>query len=267
MAMTPGWYPDPFSSQGYVRWWDGERWGASVLLPEGTPPPVPGQPVALPPPGQAPAAAPAAPAPPAPPPSSYPPPQGWAPPTAPPYRAPVGQYGAPVGQQAPYEIASYAQRAGARIIDWLLEGIVLVPVTFWLLWPALTRLIDAMPADGTIPPDLLQQWVDDVAPTRVALVIVTLLVTFLYEVPQHALYGRTIGKRITGIRVRPRDVDSPRLTWGTSAVRWAVESGAGAIIGGLWSIVDYLWPLWDNAYAQTIHDKVAKTTAVPHREV
>jgi uncharacterized RDD family membrane protein YckC len=268
MAMTPGWYPDPFSSQGYVRWWDGERWGASVLLPEGTPPPVPGQPVALPPPGQAPAAQ-AAPAPSsAPPPAgSYPPPQGWAPPPAPPYGAPAGQYGAPRGQEAPYEIASYGARAGARIIDWVLEGLLLVPISLWLLWPALTRLLDAMPADGSLPPEVLQQWLTDVTAVSIALTAATLVVTFLYEVPQHALYGRTIGKRLLGIRVRPRDVDSPRLTWGTASVRWAVESGATAIIGGLWSIVDYLWPLWDKPYLQTIHDKAAKTTVVPRRRL
>ena len=42
MAMAPGWYQDPFSTTGYVRWWDGERWGASTALPEGTPPVPPG---------------------------------------------------------------------------------------------------------------------------------------------------------------------------------------------------------------------------------
>ncbi|MGE0819617.1 MAG: RDD family protein [Candidatus Nanopelagicales bacterium] len=264
MAMTPGWYPDPFSSAGYVRWWDGAKWGASVLLPEGTPPPAPGQPVALPPPGQAPAASAASAAPPAQvPPPGYPS-QGWAPPTAPPYSAPVaGRYGAPAGQAAPYEIASYGSRAAARIVDWIIEGVVIVPVSLWLLWPALTRFFEGIPADGTLPPDVLQQWVADVTGVSLLLTLVTLVVTFVYEVPQYVLYGRTVGKRLLGIRVRPRDIDSPTLTWGTSIIRWAVESGGAALVGGVFSIVDYLWPLWDKPWRQTIHDKAAKTTVVP----
>lgn len=264
MAMTPGWYPDPFSSAGYVRWWDGERWGASVLLPEGTPPPAPGQPVALPPPGQAPAA-PAAPsyAPPVGQPPNYPPTQGWAPPPAPPYAPPAARYGAPADPQAPYEIASYGSRAVARIVDWVIEGLVLVPLSLWLLWPALTRFIDAVPADGSLPPDVLQQWITDVTAVSLMLTLATLVVTFLYEVPQYVLYGRTLGKRMTGIRVRPRDTDSPTLTWGTSIIRWAVESGGAALVGGLFSLIDYLWPVWDKPLRQTIHDKAAKTTVVP----
>jgi uncharacterized RDD family membrane protein YckC len=30
MSLAPGWYPDPFSAGDYVRWWDGQRWGASA---------------------------------------------------------------------------------------------------------------------------------------------------------------------------------------------------------------------------------------------
>ena len=268
MAMTPGWYPDPFSSAGYVRWWDGARWGASVLLPEGTPPPVPGQPVALPPPGSTPLAAPsvqAAPPAPVPPPGGYPPPPaGWAPPPAPPYGAPApGRYGAPA--EAPYEIAQYGSRVVARIIDSVIEGIVLVPVSIWLLWPAITRFIDALPADGTLPPDVMQQWITDVTGASIWLTALTLVVTFVYEVPQNVRWGRTLGKRAVGIRVRPRDVDSVGLTWGTASIRWAVEAGGAALVGGIFTLIDYLWPLWDKPWRQTIHDKAAKTTVVPHR--
>jgi uncharacterized RDD family membrane protein YckC len=268
MAMTPGWYPDPFSSAGYVRWWDGERWGASVLLPEGTPPPVPGEPVDLPPPGSAPHPQASKYAPPAGSSAGYPPPPaGGAPPQAPPFGAPyAGGYGAPAASaQAPYELASYGSRVAARIIDTLIVTVVLIPFYVWLLWPALQRFMDSLPEDGTLPDSALQQWITDVTGLSLLLTLISLVVTFLYEVPQNVRWGMTLGKRLLGIRIRLRDQDGDGLAWGTATIRWGVEGFGAALIGGLFTLIDYLWPLWDKPWRQTLHDKVARTTVVPRR--
>lgn len=270
MAMLPGWYPDPFSSTGYVRWWDGERWGASVLLPEGTPPTVPGQPVALPPPGSAPQPTTTPPSyvPPAGTSADFPPPpQGWAPPPPPPYgpRYPGG-YGAPLaGAVAPYELATYGSRVAARIIDSLIEGTLLLPAYILLLWPALERLLTSIPEDGTLPDTVLQQWITDVAGISLLLTLITAVVTFLYRVPQNVRWGVTLGKRALGIRIRLRDQDGVGLSWGTATIRWAVEAAGSAFVGGIFTLVDYLWPLWDKPWRQTLHDKVARTVVVPRR--
>ena len=44
MSMAAGWYPDPFSSAAYLRWWDGTAWSSQTRLaqnpPAQTPPPA-----------------------------------------------------------------------------------------------------------------------------------------------------------------------------------------------------------------------------------
>ncbi len=42
MSTPAGWYPEPSSGAGAMRWWDGERWTEHVSVPTLPPPPVPG---------------------------------------------------------------------------------------------------------------------------------------------------------------------------------------------------------------------------------
>ncbi len=251
MSMQPGWYPDPFSSGGYVRWWDGQRWGPSQTAP-----------------ADAPAAdlAPGAPAPAAPAPPIAPPPPQWGDPSgAPPaYGGPA--YGAPPGQQvAPFPLASWGQRAVAKIIDIVLETLILLPFTVWLLWPAIRDFSDSLPADGSLPSDeVLLQFQTEVLGLSLTLTLISTAITFLYEVPQTALWGRTVGMRILGIRIRPLAADLP-LTWTQATIRWGTYAAGALIAGALWTLIDYLWPLWDKPWRQALHDKTAKTVVVPTR--
>jgi len=93
--------------------------------------------------------------------------------------------------------------------------------------------------------------------------LATLAVTFIYVVPQVALYGRTLGKRVVGIRVLALQGDGA-IAWGQSMLRWMIQ-GLGWAICSLLLVLDLLWPLWDRPLRQAIHDKGAKTIVVKDR--
>ncbi len=233
MSMEPGWYPDPFSSGGYIRWWDGERWGASTSV--STTAPVtdqPGVPLLLPPP-------PAAGAKPAPQPG-----------------------GRPARGEPPIPLASWPQRAVARFIDALIEGVLSTPFVLWLVWPAYTTLRDATP-DGAMPSTAaITEFTNAITAVSLAATAITLVVGFLYQVPQNVRWGRTVGKRVVGLRIRPLVEDGP-LSWPQATVRWATYAIGSALTQGIFGIVDYLWPLWDKPWRQALHDKAARTIVVP----
>jgi uncharacterized RDD family membrane protein YckC len=233
MAMEPGWYPDPFSSGGYVRWWDGERWGASTSA--GTTAPTsnaPGNPVPMPPP---------------PAPASY----GGA------------GYAEARPDAPPIPLATWPQRAAARILDSLIEGVIALPFVLWLVWPAVQRFVDAVPTDGSAPSqEAMTALQGDLLAVSTTITVIAVVVSLLYQAPQNKRWGRTVGKRALGIRIRPFAADGP-LTWGQVLSRWAVFEVFSLIAGGLLLIIDCLWPLWDKPWRQALHDKVARTIVVP----
>lgn len=215
MSMAPGWYPDPFSNAGYLRWWDGTRWGTPTRLPD-----APSEPAA----------------------PAYPPP------------------GAPV---AAYAVASWGVRLAGFLLDLLIMSVVLVPAYALALWPAFADLVAAVPTDGSVvPASAVTDFQARVLAMSLLLTAMSLVVTFAYTVPQNVAYGRTLGKRIVGIRVRAFAEDrAPR--WGEATVRWAVLWGGSSIGGVLFLLLDCLWPLWDKPYAQALHDKASRTVVVP----
>ncbi len=244
MSMQPGWYPDPFSSGGYVRWWDGQRWGASAAAPADAAPAAGAASV-----GSV-GVDPLAPVP-------MPPPRT---PGGPAYGAP---YGAPAGAPvATFPLATWGSRALARILDTLVESVLVAPVLGWLLWPAFGDLLDSVP-DGAAPSQAaLDAFQEQLLSISVTLSLVSAAVTFLYEVPQNVLWGRTLGKRAMGLRIRPLAQDAP-LSWVQATVRWGTYTVGSLVAGGFFTIIDYLWPLWDKPWRQALHDKTAKTVVVP----
>ena len=233
MSMEPGWYPDPFSSGGYVRWWDGQKWGASTSTGTAAPSSYePGTPELLP-----------------------PPPPMPAPPGARAYRA----------EQAPFPLATWGARAGARILDSLIEGLISAPLVIWLLWPSLQTFFESVPTDGSAPSDATTAaFQSDVLAFSWRFTVISLVVSFLYQVPQNVRWGRTIGKRALGLRIRPLAIDGP-LTLIQAAIRWGTYSAFAIIAGGGLLVIDLLWPLWDKPWRQAIHDKTARTVVVPTR--
>ena len=198
--MEPGWYPDPFSSGGYVRWWDGERWGASTSV--GTTAPTsspPGAPVPLPPP-----------------PPAMPPPAGY----------PGAQYSAAPGQaSAPLPLASWVSRAMAWLLDSFAMGLLALPFTAWLVWPAVQRLVDSLQAtSSTSAQAALSTFQSDIGSASTALLVVSVVVSLVYTVPQNRRWGQTLGKRALGIRIRPLAEDV-QLSWAQVLLRWIVFEG------------------------------------------
>ena len=222
MSMPAGWYPDPFSSSGYLRWWDGQRWGPSQVAGERPPGLAPDEPTPMPP-----------------------------PPTS----------GSVTGPESGIAFASWGSRAVARIIDSLIEGLLAAPFLVILLREPFDHLMSALralPAGTTqVPAAVMNDFVSSVTGKTLAVTAISVIVSLVYTVPQNALWNRTIGKRAVAIRIRPQRADGV-LGWGTATIRWGAYT-AMSVVTSLLLIVDVLWPLWDRPWHQALHDKVART--------
>ncbi|OLT41075.1 hypothetical protein BJF86_04560 [Serinicoccus sp. CNJ-927] len=164
-------------------------------------------------------------------------------------------------------LAGWWHRVGARLIDALL-GLGLVTVLVAVTAdPELTAELQdfALDPDPTgAMPVVLEDWL-----LRIGLI--SALLGVAYEVLMVKFFGGTVGKLLTGLRVRLRD--QPGLpTWGATLLRSAVYQGPNLlgslvpILGslGLFTLLDVLWPLWDKN-RQALHDKAARTNVVRSR--
>ena len=265
MSMAPGWYPDPFSV-GYVRWWDGKAWSsqtqvaprtdetpqaaaaaaATAEVPATAPSPYP--PSSYPPPaypsappygqqqpyGQQPYG------------TAAPPPYGGFQPPSPYGQPPPAPYGAPP-QQPPwagyqpypplppgpaFPLASWGTRFGAWLIDAIIVGLVLVPVYVAVLYPDFRDFFDSLPTDGTAPDvQVVVNFETAIIGKAFVLSLLGALAWLVYAVPQLVAYGRTLGKRVVGIRVRPLAQDR-NPSWAEASVRTAVFA-CGQLVSGV----------------------------------
>ena len=140
-----------------------------------------------------------------------------------PDRPPRGPgYGAPHGGAvAAFPLASWGQRAVAKIIDIVLESLLALPFALWLLGPAVANYLEALPADGSLPSqDAMAGLPDRGAGLTLTLSLISTAITFLYEVPQNVRWGRTAGH--AGARhPHPAAVRGRAAHLGQATVRWA----------------------------------------------
>lgn len=248
MTMAPGWYPDPFSSAAYLRWWDGTAWSSQTRVAQ-SPPTTPAAPAAGVPPPQTPNA-----------------PVGYGAPRPAPYQGPYGAPGpAPYAPRAaaPFPLAAWGLRLVAWLIDGFIIGLVMAPLYAVTLWPAFADLIHAIPVDGSqVPQAAMLAFQERVLAVSLGLSLAGAAVSFLYMVPQNVRYGRTLGKRVVGIRIRMLAEDR-NPGWKAASIRFAVFAVGGMVASGLFVLIDCLWPLWDRPWQQALHDKAAGTVVVP----
>lgn len=104
-----------------------------------------------------------------------------------------------------------------------------------------------------------------------AMTLIYLGVTLLFEVGFIATFQATPGKMLLHLYVEPRDGGGP-VGFGRAVARWGVKVGvnvlnviplAGLVVTVFW-FLDRLWPLWD-PHNQALHDKSAGTIVVRTR--
>ena len=94
---------------------------------------------------------------------------------------------------------------------------------------------------------------DEIAAPILAYAGVVMLLVYGYFVVATGVWGRTVGKRLLGLRV----VDSSGNTPGIG--RALLREGIGKWLSGMVCYLGYLWVAWDPR-KQGWHDKVAGTT-------
>ncbi len=77
----------------------------------------------------------------------------------------------------------------------------------------------------------------------------------LYEALPTAKWGRTLGKKLFGVRVL--DIEShDTVRFGAALRRWLVYGVLGVLAVGVFNV---LWCLFDRPWRQCWHDKAART--------
>ena len=188
----------------------------------------------------------------------------------------------PWRQQAPYQqapttpdgdvLAGWWHRAGAVIIDYLLVTLVgaLVALPWTLRWARqYSHYFDALSAwggSGQMP-----RMPYSVAHPPWQIFVANIVVYALYEVGMTVWRGQTVGKIVTGIRVRrTTSAGSPGLA--AAVNRFLVKCvylllsfvPALGLLAVAFVLVDYLWPLRDPA-RRALHDLSAGTYVVRTR--
>ena len=151
---------------------------------------------------------------------------------------------AELGSGETVELARIGARFGARVLD----AIIVVAVGFVLI---------LVFAAGSSSGDAA-----DFSGFDLTGILLGLVVGIGYEVVQIALWGRTLGKRMIGIRVI-HAAHGGLPGWGKAFGRWAIPGLLALIplVGWLLSILCYVSATWDRVY-QGWHDKAAGTLVV-----
>ena len=202
-------------------------------------------------------------------------PQGHPQPSHPAYQVPPG-YQAPPGYQVPpgyavpppayrlvlpplspggQRLAEFGDRALAFIIDMLIIGainlVILIPAYLAMFLVILDPVQTAADPFTVIAPML---------GIILAVVVLSLLVAYVYEVELMYRTGQTVGKRAMKLRIVPLD-PAATLTRQMAFKRFLVQHVATMFLPGL-NWVDGLWQLWDKPYRQCLHDKFAETVVI-----
>ncbi|AXK36519.1 RDD family protein [Streptomyces armeniacus] len=171
----------------------------------------------------------------------------WRPPASDPFLQAAQQQARPAG---------LGKRFAARVVDGIFVFGVAAAVAFPFVGKADDHIqgkIDAAEQAGVTR----QVWlIDGTTGGYLALVLGAFLVFgLLYEALPTARWGRTLGKRLFGLRVL--DVERQDTPGGRAAVvRWLTYNVLMVLVIG---VVNAVWCLFDRPWRQCWHDKAART--------
>ncbi|GHF37056.1 hypothetical protein GCM10010218_18280 [Streptomyces mashuensis] len=171
----------------------------------------------------------------------------WKPPAEDPFSGMAQTQGRP---------ASLGRRLVARLLDTAVLGGVTATVAV-PLWNKSVAHIDAKVEQARQNGETVTVWlIDGTTGTYLAIVLAVLLVGgVLYEALPTAKWGRTLGKRLCGVRVLDIEGhDTPGA--GAALRRWLVYGVLGVLVVG---VLNVLWCLFDRPWRQCWHDKAART--------
>ncbi|MFB6537908.1 RDD family protein [Streptomyces noursei] len=172
----------------------------------------------------------------------------WKPPTADVFFA--------AAQAAQGHPAPLGRRLAARLIDTLVLALVALAVAL-PMWSTVTDHLDAKVEAAKQSGRQVTVYLVDgtTAPVYLTILAVILIGGGLYEVLPTLKWGRTLGKKLCGVRVLDIEShDTPQLA--QAIKRWLVYGVLGVAVVG---VVNALWCVFDQPWRQCWHDKLART--------
>jgi uncharacterized RDD family membrane protein YckC len=190
-----------------------------------------------------------------------------------PYGSPYQPYpgtGYQYGPRKDPTLAEWWQRLLARMIDWVIVGLISSPL--WI--PAFTTYVNKLRSisnqyGGNLNTPAAQTAINHAGGHLFGKLflagLAAALLMFAYDWVQHGLWGRTIGKRALGTKVVTAS-DRSKVSGGAAGGRAAVFALPPIVplVGGLFALLNELWLLWDRQ-RQCLHDKAAKTVVIKVR--
>ncbi|MCZ4100350.1 RDD family protein [Streptomyces sp. H39-C1] len=171
----------------------------------------------------------------------------WRPPVNDPFASMVQEQGRPAG---------LGRRLAARLLDTIVvlavTGVAAVP-----LGTAAYRHLKDKVDEARQTGETVTVWlIDGTTGVQLAIVLgVALVAGLLYEVLPTAKWGRTLGKKLFGLRVV--DIESQLAPgFGPSLRRWLTHTVLDALVVG---VVGLVWCMVDRPWRQCWHDKAART--------
>ncbi|MGW3241469.1 RDD family protein [Streptomyces sp. NPDC001070] len=152
--------------------------------------------------------------------------------------------------------ASTAKRLAARLIDSVVVGAVLAAAAVPLGTAAYEHLRDKVAAARLTGEEVTVWLIDGTTGVQLGIIAAVVLVTgLLYEVLPTAKWGRTLGKKLLGLRVL--DIESQyEPGFGQALRRWLTHTVLDALVIGFLGLA---WCLFDRPWRQCWHDKAART--------
>jgi uncharacterized RDD family membrane protein YckC len=172
--------------------------------------------------------------------------QGWRPP-------PPDPFGLDRGSDRP---GGLVRRFAARVIDGVVVGALTAAAAVPLGSAAYHHAKDKVD-QAKLTGETVKVWlIDSTTGAELAAVLaVFLLAGILLEVLPTAKWGRTLGKKLVGLRVLDIEAQLPP-GFGASLRRWLARNVLNALVVG---VVGVAWCLFDRPWKQGWHDKAART--------